>query len=461
MTAPLPPGPRGRFLGGHLNDFRHDRLAFLTRCARDHGDMVRLRFAHRRIYLVSDPHAIEDVLVTRSREYIKHFALRLNPIVLGKGLLTSEGDFWLRQRRLIQPAFQRSRLIAYIPDMATAAARVLDSWQPGETRDVAAEMSRLTLMIAAKTLFSAEVEGDARDVGEALEVLFERFRARFHSIFWLPHWVPTPGKFRFDRAVRRLDEIIYRFIHERRASGEQRGDLLSILLHARDEDDGSRMTDRQVRDEAMTLFLAGHETTALTLSWTWYLLASNPRVAERLAAEVDEVLGSRTPTADDLPRLRYAEMVVQESMRVLPPIYTIGREALHDHELNGFAVPKGTTLLMSQWVVQHDPRWFDDPEAFRPERWAEDRVKTMPRFAYFPFGGGPRLCVGNTFAMMESMLVLAMLTQRYRFTLLPGHPVEPLPTFTLRPQHGIKVAVTRRDPRPTASVAGMAGSAPA
>ncbi len=459
MPAPLPPGPRGRLLGGHLAEFRRDRLDFFTRCARDYGDVVAVRFGPRRIYLVSDPHAIEEVLVTGSRNFIKHFALRLNPAVLGNGLLTSEADFWLRQRRLIQPAFQRSRLTAYLADMVAATQRVLGGWAPGETREVAAEMSRLTLMIAAKALFGAEVEGDAKDVGRALEVLLERFRARFNSLFWLPRWVPTPGKLRFDRAVRRLDEIIYRFIRERRHNGGERGDLLSILLNARDEDDGSRMTDRQLRDEAMTLFLAGHETTALTLSWTWYLLATHPLVAERLAAEVDDVLGARAPGADDLSRLRNAEQVVQESMRVLPAIYTIGREALADCEVGGYRVPRGTTLLMSQWVVHRDARWFDDPESFRPERWAEERVKSLPRFAYFPFGGGPRLCIGNTFAMMESVLVLAMMAQRYRFTVVPGHPVEPWPTFTLRPRHGIRAVIAPRGGRaPAVAGAGQSGT---
>jgi cytochrome P450 len=322
---------------------------------------------------------------------------------------------------------------------------VLGSWNAGETRDVAAEMMRLTLMIAAKTLFGADVGEEARAVGQALEVLLERFRARFASLFWLPAWLPTPGKIRFDRAVRRLDDIIYGFIRQRRQSREEKPDLLSILLHARDEDDGSRMTDRQLRDEAMTLFLAGHETTALTLSWTWYLLAENPRVQDKLTAEVDAVLGDRTPAADDLPRLRYSEQVIQESMRVLPAIYTIGREALHDCQIGGYQVPEGTTLLMSQWIVHRDGRFFDAPLEFRPERWGEDKIKELPRFAYFPFGGGPRQCIGNTFALMESVLVLATIAQRYRFTLLPGHPVEPLPTFTLRPRYGIKAIITPRD----------------
>ena len=461
MAAPFPPGPRGRLLSGHLPDFRRDRLNFFGRCASDYGDFVAVRFGPRRVYLLSHPRDIEEVLVHRARDFMKHFALRLNPAVLGNGLLTSEGDFWLKQRRLIQPAFQRSRLTAYVADMAAAAEKVLGSWVAGETRDVAAEMMRLTLMIAAKTLFGADVGEEAGDVGRALEVLLDRFRARFASLFWLPAWLPTPGKIRFDRAVRRLDDIIYRFIQQRRQSREEKPDLLSILLHARAEDDGSRMTDKQLRDEGMTLFLAGHETTALTLSWTWYLLAENPPVQEKLAAEVDAVLGERTPTADDLPRLRYAEQVIQESMRVLPAIYTVGREALHDCEIGGFRVPRGTTLLMSQWIVHRDERFFARPLEFRPERWGEDTIKELPRFAYFPFGGGPRQCIGNTFAMMETVLVLAMMAQRYRNTLLPGHPVEPWPTFTLRPRCGIKAVITPRQGTGAAATRASLATVPA
>jgi cytochrome P450 len=448
MTAPVspgPPGPPGRFLSGHLADFRRDRLNFFADCAKKYGDVVLIWLGRRRVYLVNHPDAIEEILVTHSRDFIKHFALRLNPVVLGNGLLCSEGDFWLRQRRLIQPAFQRSRIAAYADDMTSAAEKVLGGWTTGETRDVAADMMRLTLMIAAKTLFGAEIDKEARDVGQALEVLLERFRARFASLFWLPAWIPTPGKIRFDRAVRRLDDIIYGFIRQRRASGEEKGDLLSILLHARDEDDGGQMTDKQLRDEAMTLFLAGHETTALTLSWAWYLLATNPRVQEPLTAEVDAVLGGRrTPTVDDLPRLRYTEQVVQESMRVLPPVYTVGREALRDCEIGGYHVPAGTTLLMSQWIVHHDERFFEHPWDFLPERWAEEKIKSLPRFAYFPFGGGPRLCIGNTFAMMEAVLILATIAQRFRFTVAPNQTVEPWPTFTLRPRNGIKAVITPR-----------------
>jgi cytochrome P450 len=246
------------------------------------------------------------------------------------------------------------------------------------------------------------------------------------------------------RAIRRLDQIIYRFIDQRRQSDTEHGDLLSLLLQARDEDDGGGMGDRQVRDEAMTIFLAGHETTALALSWTWYLLATHPDVEERLATEVRTVVGNRLPTFDDLQHLPYAHWIVQESMRLYPPVYTIGREALQGCEVGGHYVPKGTTILMNQWIVHRDGRFFDEPERFIPERWTGDFVHRLPKYAYFPFGGGPRLCPGNNFAMMEAVLILAAITQRYRFTLLPGHKVIPWATFTLRPQGGIPAVVTQR-----------------
>ncbi len=439
----VPLGPKGHWLSGNLPDFRDSRLDFLTHCARTYGDVTALRFAHRRILLVSHPDLIEEVLVAQSRHFIKHFALRLNPLLLGKGLLTSEGDFWLRQRRLIQPVFVRSRIAGYAPAMVVAARHVTGAWQPGERRDIMIEMMRLTLEIAAKTLFDADVGTEAQDVVTALQVLQDNFIARFNSTLPPPLWLPTPANLRLRRAIRRLDEILYGFIRQRRAHPSERGDLLSLLLAARDEE-GSRMTDRQVRDEAMTLFLAGHETTALALSWTWYLLAQHPEVEAKLAAEVQQVIGERDPTVDDLPRLKYAEMVALESMRLYPPAYVVGREAIVDCDIAGYHIPRGTTVLMSQWVVHRDPQYFADAERFRPERWGEDAIKALPKFAYFPFGGGPRLCIGNTFAMMELVLVVAVLAQRFRFRLQPGAEVMPQPTFTLRPVPGIPGVIEPR-----------------
>jgi cytochrome P450 len=439
----LPPGPKGRLLTGHLREFRGDRLAFYARCAREFGDVVALRFVSRPVWLISHPDLIESVLVAQARNFIKHFALRLNPLVLGKGLLTSEGDFWLRQRRLLQPAFQRQRLASFAPDMVAAAERLLAGWTPGRTVNVDGEMMRLTLDITGRTLFGADVTGDAADVGEALRVLQETFLALFTSLVPVPPWLPTPTNLRLRRAVRRLDAILYRLIAERRRGGGDRGDLLSLLLHARDEEDGRGMTDRQVRDEAMTLFLAGHETTALALSWTWYLLGLHPEAEARLVEEWRQVLGGRNPAFDDLPQLRYTERVLLESLRLYPPAPTIGREALAPCTVGDYRVPRGTTLLLSPWVVHRDPRWYDRPEEFLPERWAEGGSQ-RPKYAYFPFGGGPRLCIGSHFALMEAALVLATLGQHYRFALVPEHPVALWPTVTLRPRYGIRAVLERR-----------------
>jgi cytochrome P450 len=439
-----PPGPPGHWLAGNLPDFRKSRLDFFTNCARDYGDMVKIRLAHRRVYLASHPELIEQVLVTQSKHFIKHFAMRLNPMVLGKGLLTSEGDFWLRQRRLSQPMFLKSRILSYAPPMVAATERLLGEWQAGEKRDIHQEMMKVTLAIAAKTLFNAEVGSAAQSVAEAMDVMQRNFVERFNSIWPVPIWIPTPGNLRARRATRQLDDVIYRIIRQRRKDNIDHGDLLSILLRARDEDDGTGMTDQQLRDEALTLFLAGHETTALVLSWTWYLLANHPEAEQRLWTELDAVLGGRLPTADDWPKLKFTEMIVLESMRLYSPAYVIGREATVDCAIGGYHVPRGTTILMSPWVVQRDARFFDEPNAFRPERWGEERMKSLPKFAYFPFGGGPRVCIGQQFAMMELVLIVATLAQKVRFRMEPGKEVKPVPSFTLRPEPGVPGVIAWR-----------------
>ncbi len=452
----VPPGPKGSWLGGNLPDFRKARLDFLVQCAQEYGDMVKLRFAHRPIYLVNHPDPIEEVLVTQSKNFIKHFALRLNPLVLGKGLLTSDRDFWLHQRRLIQPIFLQSRIKSYGPAMVSATEKQLAEWKPGERRDIHVEMMRITLDIAARTLFGAEVGSDAHAVAEAMDVMQANFLSRFNSLLPLPLWIPTPANLRMHRAVKQLDAVLFRIISERRkhlppsppgtgVGGEGGGgDLLSLLLQARSEDDGRGMSDKQLRDEAMTLFLAGHETTALVLSWSWYLLAQHPEIEAKLCAELDTVLQGRTLTVEDWPKLKFTEMVALESMRLYPPAYLIGREALADCVIAGYHVPRGMTLLLPQWVVQRDPRFWDEPEKFRPERWGEERVKTMPKFAYFPFGGGPRVCIGQQFAMMELVLILATIAQKFRFRLQEGVEVTPFASFTLRPSPGIPGVIEPR-----------------
>ncbi len=379
---------------------------------------------------------IEQVL--HSRNFTKHYALRMNRLLLGNGLLTSEGDFWLRQRRLIQPVFLRERIDSYAPDMVASAQKQIASWRDGEIRDIHAEMRELALTIAAKTLFGADVTGQSEAVGLALKEAMGTFSQRFFRILRIPESVPTPGNLRIRRAVRHLDAILYGLIHQRRTETGQ-SDLLSILLHARHESDGTGMTDKQLRDEAMTLLLAGHETTALALSWGWYLLAQHPEVVERLEAELRDVLSGRPPTVADLPRLRYTEMVVQEVLRLYPPAYAIGRQAIHRCTIGGYAVPAGATILMSQWVVHRDPRFYDEPERFHPERWADGLARRLPRYAYFPFGGGQRVCIGNAFALLEINLLLATIGQRFRFAHTPGPAVSPRPQLTLQPDRPIRL----------------------
>lgn len=410
--------------------------------AREYGDIATMRYYNFRVYFVSHPDYIEEVLVTQNRKFIKGRILRANKRLFGNGLLTSEGDFWLRQRRLAQPAFHRARIASYADTMVGYADRLLAEWKDGEERDVHAEMMRLTLQIVAKTLFDADVDREARQVGRALEAIME-LNSDFRKLILTPSWVPTPRNIRAAIATRRLDKIIFRFVAQRRASGKDTGDLLSMLLAAQDED-GSRMTDRQLRDEAMTIFLAGHETTANALSWTWLLLAQNPAVEEKLHAELAAVLGGRAPSLEDVANLRYTGQVITESMRLYPPAWGMARLAIEDAEIGGYPIPKGCGVSLAQWVVHRDPRWFDAPEEFRPERWEGDLMKRLPRFAYFPFGGGPRQCIGNSFAVMEANLLLAAIAQRFRIRLVRDHPAVPMPSITLRPRYGIRATLEAR-----------------
>jgi cytochrome P450 len=407
-----------------------------------YGDVVGIRVVNFKNVFINHPDLIEEVLVTHPRRYIKGRVLRANRHVFGEGLLTSEGDFWLRQRRLAQPAFHRAQIASYAAIMVEYTQRMLESWRDGEELDAHKEIMRLTLQIVAKTLFDADVAGDAQDVGKSLELLLE-LGANFRRTLFVPHWVPTPTNLRIKREIAYIESILYRIIAERRASSRDTGDLLSMLLNAQDED-GSRMTDKQLRDETITLFLAGHETTASTLSWTWWLLAQNPAAEAKLHGELDSVLGGRAPSVDDLSKLPYTANVITESLRLYPTAWGLARIAVEDHELGGYTVRKGMGVAMAQWVVHRDKRWYDAPEEFRPERWEGDLLKKLPRFAYFPFGGGPRQCIGNSFAVMEASLLLATIAQKFRLRLIAGHPVVPLASITLRPRHGVRVTLESR-----------------
>jgi len=441
---PEPPGPRRGFPLAALAAFRRDPIAFIERVHREHGDVSRWRFGRRRVYLLAHPELVRDVLVTRHRNFIKSKALQRARVVLGHGLLTSEGEHHLRQRRLAQPAFHRERIAALGDQMVAFAAETADGWRAGVEMELTREMNRLTLAIAGKTLFGADVQAEADEIGRALTHALEAFKRLTNPLGPILDRLPLPTTLRVRRASERLDATIYRMIAARRASAEDRGDLLSMLLAARDEEgDGGGMTDLQLRDEALTLFLAGHETTANALSWTWHLLARHPDAERALHAELDAALAGRAPVADDLPRLPCTRAVLAESMRLYPPAWTIGREPLEDFDAGGYRIRAGSVILVSPWLMHRDPRWWPDAERFDPDRWTPEREAEQPRFAYFPFGGGPRKCIGEGFAWTEGILVLATLAQRWTLRHAPGVEVGRQPLITLRPT-GLRMVATAR-----------------
>jgi cytochrome P450 len=428
---------------GVLPEFRKDPAGFLGKMARQYGDVVYIPLGRQHIYYLGHPDAIRDVLVTHQNKFKKSRMLERARVLLGDGLLTSEGQHHRRQRRLVQPAFHRDRLAGYGAAMVDRAAMVRGQWQSGQPFDVLQEMMRLTLAIVAKTLFSTDVDSEADDIGVALTEVFDLFEIILMPFSEILEKLPLPAVRRFKRARKRLDETIYRLIAERRAQGGDAGDLLSMLLLAQDEEGSGGMTDEQVRDEALTLFLAGHETTADALTWAWYLLSQNPDAEAAFHAELDRVLAGRLPSFDDLPQLRYTESVFAEALRLYPPAWGVGRRALEEYPVGDFVVPARSVVLMSPYVVHRDPRWFPEPLAFRPERWlAEDPAR--PKFAYFPFGGGARVCIGERFAWMEGTLLLAAIGQRWRLRLEPGHRVETHARITLRPKHGMRMIAEGR-----------------
>lgn len=439
-----PPSFTGKPFVGHLIDFRRNPLAFLDGLAR-RGDVVHFKLGPQDMYLLNHPDYIRDVLVTNNRNFVKSRGLQLAKRFLGESLLTSEGEFHRRQRRLAQPAFHRQRIAAYASVMTDYAVATRERWSEGETLDIAKEMMRLTLGIVGKTLFDADVEAEASEIGTALTDIMQLFKRITNPLGPLLEKLPLPSNIRWLKAKQRLDSTIYRIVNERRAAGVDRGDLLSMLLLAQDEEgDGGSMTDVQLRDEAMTLFVAGHETTANALTWTWYLLSQHPGVEAQLHAEIDDVLAGKLPTVDDAARLRYTEMVLAESMRLYPPAWTMGRRALSDYQVGGYVIPADSILLMSPWVMHHDSRYFPDPFKFDPERWTAQARESRPKFSYFPFGGGPRVCIGEQFAWMEGVLLIATLAQKWRLRLATGHRVDTKPMITLRPKYGMRMVVENR-----------------
>jgi cytochrome P450 len=452
MTPHLPPGPKRRFLGLDFITYRRDPISFIERMAREYGDISYFRMGPQDVYFLNHPDLVKDVLVTHQQNFTKGRALQRSKRLLGEGLLTSEGDFHRRQRRLAQPAFHRQQIASYAEAMTAYAARMRETWRDGETLDISHEMMRLTLAIVGKTLFDTDVEAEADEIGEAMTDIVGLFNSLMMPFSELLEKLPLPQKRRFDRAKQRLDATIYRMIEERRRAGgtSERHDLLSMLLAARDEEsDGAGMTDTQVRDEALTIFLAGHETTANAMSWTWYLLSEHREAEARLHREIDEVLGDgRLPTFEDAARLRYTEMVLAESMRLYPPAWAIGRLSINEHEIAGYVLPPRSLVLMSPYVMHRDERYFPDPLRFDPERWTPEAREARPQFAYFPFGGGARRCIGEGFAWMEGILLIATLAQRFSLRHVPSHTVGLQPAITLRPKGGMPMKLQKRSKEP-------------
>lgn len=436
----LPPGARSRYPGESMVAITRRPLSFLPALKETYGDVAMFTVGRQRIVLASHPDQIRDVLVTHARNFHKGRGLERAKMLLGEGLLTSEDDFHLRQRRLAQPAFHRARINAYGDVMATYAERRAEHWKDGDELMVNKEMAAYTLAVVGKTLFDADIEAEAHEIGEALSAAIAAFNYTVLPMAPLLMRLPIPMARRYKRGRERLDATIYRMIAERRASGEDKGDLLSMLLLAHDtEGDGAGMSDLQLRDEAMTLLLAGHETTANLLTWAFYLLSQNPDAEARLHAEID-ALDTTSLTAADVARLPYTRAVIAEAMRVFPPAWIVGRRALAEYEIGGYTVPARTIILMSQWIVHKDPRWWPEADRFLPERWlpgGSAMDPTRPKFSYFPFGAGTRVCIGEQFAWMEGILGLATFARRFAFRLVPGHPVVPRPIITLRAQHGM------------------------
>lgn len=429
---------------GHLLDIRKDMLGFFERCAREHGDVSLIKLATAEAVLINNSDLIEEVLVEKADKFVKnHFFWRQLDAIMGGGLFTSEDEEWRKQRKHSSPAFRTQELEAYAPHMVQLVDQLVGSWKDGQEFDMHREILALGLKISAKTLLNADVEQDIEDLEKAAYWLIDEIAARFSRPFVIPDAVPLPGHIRYLKGVAYLDRLVYRVIDEFRSGKIEPAGFLASLMAVRDED-GKPLSDKQLRDQVLTMLLAGYETTALSMSFGFDLLGQNREYQDRMADEVRAVTGDRPVTYEDLPKLPLTEWAVIETMRVLPPAWAVGREAREDVEIGDYLIRKGTGVIISSWVTHRDPRYFDDPTSFRPERWAGDFRRKLPRFAYYPFGGGPRICIGNRFAMMEAMLFLATIAKRFDVERLTERPYKLLPSITIRPTGGIWVRLHER-----------------
>lgn len=434
----FPPGPPGTRIIGNFPLGARNPLDLLSEWARRYGDIFYYRALTIRVFFLNHPALIESVLVTNSGNFAKGRGLQVNRRLFGRGLLTSEGDLWRRQRKLCQPAFHRERIESYGEIMARYAQRELDGWLEGELFNLHRELMRLTFQIAAKALFGAEIGGMLDEAERALTPIME-FNTRGRILIPMLRYLPTPRSVRYRLAVRRLDRIVNQILSAPDSCADET--LLATLRTARRE---KQISDRQMRDEIMTLLLAGHETTALALSWTFVLLAKHPEIERRLVSELSTALGARPPEPADVPKLPFTGRVVKESLRLYPPAYAMARVAAHDCKIAGYRIPRGASVVMSQWVTHRDPRFFDRPEEFLPDRWTDDFNKQLPNFTYFPFGGGPRVCIGAAFATMELVLILASILQRFQVEVPEPEKITPLPAITLRPEGGVQAILHAR-----------------
>ncbi|MCA9930091.1 MAG: cytochrome P450 [Anaerolineales bacterium] len=455
MAVKRPPGPKGNLLLGNIAQFSEDEPAFLLQNVKQHGDLVYFRLAHIHAYLLGHPDLIHEVLIAQSSKFAK---APLDKQILGKflgnGLLTSDGAFHKRQRRLAQPAFHSKRIHNYAQVMIDYTNQIMAGWQHEAVVDITEEMMQLTMLIVSKTLFDADSITGSGDTAVTISSAMDDFQAvsnrDYQRGFSLPDWIPTRDNRLRNRAAAAFNQVMDQIIAERRETAvngkvTDTGDLLSMLMLSVDEA-GEFMDDKQLRDEVATLFAAGHETTSNALSWTWYLLAQHPHAEARLHEELDSVLAGRQPALADLPNLPYSLQIIKEAIRLYPPAWVLnGRLALEDVQLGGYTVPKGSTVFVSPYVMHHLPQYFAEPEQFTPERFTPDLEKSLPKFAYMPFGGGARICIGNAFAMMEAQLILATIAQQVRLQIAQTQPVHYKPQITLTAENGIRMRVMERE----------------
>jgi cytochrome P450 len=445
-AAQKAPGPRGHVIFGSLPALRADPIRMFADAAREHGDVVRLRLVQN-VFFINHPEHFRHVLQENHRNYVKGFGYDRLEALIGKGLLTSEGELWRRQRKLAQPAFHKQRIAAFAELMGRHTAALLEQWAhlpPERYIDMHAEMMRLAFIIVGDALFSVNLCDHSDAISEAFTTALAIIDRRFQSPFVAPSWLGTPENRRLQRAVAVFDEMVGRIIAERQRAGVERHDLLGLLMSARDEETGAAMDSRQLRDEVITMILAGHETTANTLTWVWYLLSRHPEVERRVYEEVMTVLGDRLPTVADLPQLTYTTRVIEETLRLYPPVWLFGRRALAQDAIGGYRIPAGSALFLCPYLAHRDPRFWDNPEGFDPERFTPAAAAARARFSYFPFALGPRMCIGAAFALMEMQIVVAVIVRRHRLQLQPAFNAQPDPQITLRPKGGLPMAVRAR-----------------